>query len=289
MDVIFSALSLAAIYGLVAIGVSLTWAALGMLNLAHGVAFAVGAYGGWLAADHLSDSAPVVLAGGVAGGALVGCAIYLLVVIPLYDRPNWETRHLIATLAISLVGANLLLELFGPSAKALPAVFGEGSVTIAGSVVTADKLGAIVSAAVVLGAVAVVLRRSRLGLGLRVLTQDSEGAALVGVSRNRMALGVLALSGGLAGLASVLLAQTFYANPDVGFVPLVKGLLVAVLGGLGSIPGAIVAALVMGVAEALTATYLGQEYVLMTLFVVLAVVLLVRPRGIAGLLEEARA
>jgi branched-subunit amino acid ABC-type transport system permease component len=85
------------------------------------------------------------------------------------------------------------------------------------------------------------------------------------------------------------LAQTYYVVPDAGYVPLVKGLVVAMLGGLGSIRGTIAAALLVGGVEAATATYIGQEYVLVTLFLLIVVVLLVRPRGLGGVLEAARA
>ena len=114
-------------------------------------------------------------------------------------------------------------------------------------------------------------------------------AALVGIDRRRLALAILAVSGAMTGLASVLLAQVFYVSPEAGYSPLVKGLIVALLGGLGSVPGTILAALLVAATEALTATYLGGQYVLMTLFLLIAVVLLIRPRGLGGLLEAVRA
>jgi branched-chain amino acid transport system permease protein len=131
--------------------------------------------------------------------------------------------------------------------------------------------------------------RSRIGLGVRILTQNPEAAALVGIDRRRLALAILAVSGAMTGLASVLLAQVFYVSPEAGYDPLIKGLIVALLGGLGSIPGTILAALLVAATEALTATYLGGQYVLITLFFLIAIVLLLRPRGLGGLLEAARA
>jgi branched-subunit amino acid ABC-type transport system permease component len=198
-------------------------------------------------------------------------------------------RTLTATLALSLLGTNVLLEGWGPEYKAIPEIFGSGHFSLAGAVVTADKTGTIVSAIVVLAVAVVGLVRTRTGLGVRALTQNSEGAALVGIDLRMTAFAILAVSGALAGLASTLLAQTFYVLPEAGYVPLVKGLVVAMLGGLGSIPGTILAALLVGGVEATTATYLGQEWVLVTLFLLIAVVLLVRPRGLGGVLEAARA
>jgi branched-subunit amino acid ABC-type transport system permease component len=289
VDVVVTAVNLASIYGLVGIGISLTWAGLGFLNLAHGTTFALAGYGAWWAADHVSGSSPVVIVAGVLVGALTGAAICLVVFLPLDGRPNWEIRTLTATLAISFIGTNAFLEGFGPLPQSLPQVFGDGSFSLAGATVSADKVGTIVSAVVVLAVAVVALLRSRLGLGVRALTQSTEGAALVGINRRTVALAILVLSGALAGLASVLLAQTFYVSPEAGFVPLIKGLVVAMLGGLGSIPGTILAAVLVGAVESVTANYLGTQWVLIMLFVLIAAVLLLRPRGLGGVLEASRA
>jgi branched-subunit amino acid ABC-type transport system permease component len=289
VDVVVTALNLASIYGLVAIGISLTWAGLGFLNLAHGTTFAFGGYGAWWASHHISSSSPIVIGAGIVAGALFGAAICLVVFLPLDGRPNWETRTLTATLAISFIGGNAFLVGFGPLPQSLPAIFGNGKFSLAGAIVTNDRTGTIVSAVVVLAIAVLALVRSRIGLGVRALTQNTEGAALVGIDRRTAAFAILVASGALAGLASVLLAQTFYVSPDAGFTPLVKGLIVAMLGGLGSIPGTIVAAILVGAVEAVTATYLGTQWVLVTLFLLIAAVLLVRPRGIGGVLEAARA
>jgi branched-subunit amino acid ABC-type transport system permease component len=289
MDVVVTALNLASIYGLVAIGISLTWAGLGFLNLAQGTTFAFAGYGAWWASKHISSSSALVIAAGIAAGAAFGAGICLVVFLPLDGRPNWEIRTLTATLAISFIGTNAFLEGFGPLPQSLPAIFGNGKFSLAGAVVTNDKTGTIVSAVVVLAIAVLALVRSRIGLGVRALTQNTEGAALVGIDRRTAAFAILIASGGLAGLASVLLAQTFYVSPDAGFTPLVKGLIVAMLGGLGSIPGTIIAAVLVGAVEAVTATYLGTQWVLVTLFLLIAVVLLVRPRGIGGVLEAVRA
>ncbi|MFT7533511.1 MAG: branched-chain amino acid transport system permease protein, partial [Gammaproteobacteria bacterium] len=129
---------------------------------------------------------------------------------------------------------------------------------------------------------------SRRGLEIRAMMQNPEGAALVGISLRSTALWVLILAGALAGLAAVLLSQTFFVNPYAGLQPLIKGLIVALLGGLGSVGGAMIGALIVGFAEALTASYLGGQYVLIVQFSLIIVILLFRPRGIAGLLDEAR-
>lgn len=127
-----------------------------------------------------------------------------------------------------------------------------------------------------------------MGLQIRAMMQNPEGAALVGIGVRPTALVVMGVTGALAGLAAVLLSQTYFVSPFAGTTPLVKGLIVALAGGLGSVPGAVIAAALVGVVEALTGALLGGQYVLLTQFGFIIVVLLLRPRGIAGLLDKSR-
>lgn len=286
--VVMSALTLASIYGLLALGISIIWSSLGMINMAHGFTFAASGYGAWLAAEYLSPSGWVVLAAGIASGALIGALISAIAFIPLHDEPNFVVRSLIATLAVSLLGAQFLLWAFGPRVKTLPQVFGQGTVHLGEIVLTADKVGAIGASLALMLATLLWMRHSRQGLEIRAMMQNPEGAALVGISVRHTAVAVMAVTGALAGLAAVLLSQTYFVSPYAGFTPLIKGLIVALCGGLGSIPGALIAAALIAVVEALTGALIGGQYVLITQFLFIIGVLLLRPRGIAGLLDHVR-
>ena len=291
MDLAFiatSALTLACIYALLALGVSIVFSSLGLVNMAHGLSFAVAGYGAWLAATHVSTSALVVLGAGIATGAACGLLICAIAFIPLHDKPNFVVRSLIATLAISLLGSQILLAAFGPNAKSLPAIFGDQPLRLGALTVPADKAGAIACALVLMGVTLVWMTRSRMGLQIRAMMQNPEGAALVGIGVRPTALVVMAITGALAGLAAVLLSQTYFVSPFAGTTPLVKGLIVALAGGLGSVPGAVIAAALVGLVEALTGALIGGQYVLLTQFGFIIVVLLLRPRGIAGLLDKSR-
>lgn len=286
--VVMSALTLASIYGLLALGISIIWSSLGMINMAHGFTFAAAGYGAWLAAEHLSAAGWVVLAAGILSGAAIGALISAIAFIPLHDKPNFVVRSLIATLAISLLGAQGLLWVFGPRVKNLPQVFGQGSVQLGEIVLTADKIGAIGASLALMAATLVWMRHSRQGLEIRAMMQNPEGAALVGIGVRGTAVAVMAVTGALAGLAAVLLSQTYFVSPYAGFTPLIKGLIVALCGGLGSIPGALIAAALVAIVEALTGALIGGQYVLITQFLFIIGVLLIRPRGIAGLLDHTR-
>lgn len=286
--VLSNAITLACVYGTLAIGISLTWSSLGLVNMAYGFIFAFAGYGAWLASTLIGPYPVLVMAAGVLTGALGGLIVCLLAFIPIHDKPNFPIRALIATLAISLIGNQTLLWYFGPRSKSLPRLFGSWSIDLAGVVLTSDKLGASLSAIVLLTLILLWMRSSRRGLEIRAMMMNPHAASIVGIGVRHTGLYVMALTGSLAGLASVLLAQTYYVAPFSGITPMVKGLSIALLGGLGSVPGAVLGAIILGFNEALTSTLLGGQYVLITQFLLIILVLLVRPRGIAGLLDKAR-
>ncbi|CAO4186267.1 branched-chain amino acid ABC transporter permease [Methylorubrum extorquens] len=296
--VIVSAVTLACVYGTLAIGLSITWSSLGLVNMAYGVTFAAAGYGAWLVAeqlqaiDALSDMTlvvgPVVILAGILTGAVCGLIVCAIAFIPIHDKPNFTVRGLIASLALSLIGTQLLLQVFGPRAKNLPPLFGDWELPLGNVVITADKGGAMVTSVVMLTLALRWMRSSRRGLEIRAMMMNPHAASLVGIGVRRTGFYVMALTGGLAGLASVLLSQTYFISPFSGLTPLIKGLSVALLGGLGSVGGAIAAAILLGVNEALTSALLGGQYVLITQFLLIILVLLLRPRGIAGILDKAR-
>ena len=289
-DVLITAVFLAAVYALVALGLSLTWAGLGFLNLAHGVTYSAAAVGAYEASIHIGGNAFVVLIGGIVSGALVGLVIFLVVFLPLDGRRNFDLRTLIATLALALLGENLLLDKFGPQPQTFPEIFSWlPTINIGGTNVTSDQEGAVLAAIVLVAAFVAFLDGSRIGLGVRALTQNVEGARLVGIDRRTAAFAILVTSGALVGVAAVLLGPVYFVSYNNGLQPMIKGLTVAMLGGLGSVRGTIAAAVIVALVESLTATYIGAEDVLVSLFVLIAVVLLVRPRGLAGILETTRA
>ena len=286
--VIINAIVLACIYGTLAIGVSITWSSLGLINMSFGFIFSFAGYGAWLVAQHISQSGVVILASGILTGSLGGVIVCALAFIPLHDKPNFTIRGMIATLAISLFGTQALLWYFGPRVKNLPSIFGYGSIKVFGSTMTYDKVGAVVTSIVMLTAVLLWMKSSRRGLEIRAMMQNPHAASIVGIGVRRTGFYVMAITGGLAGLASVLLSQTYYLQAFSGITPMIKGLSVALCGGLGSVTGVVIAAVILGINEAMTSRFWGGQYVLITQFGLIILILLIRPRGIAGILDKAR-
>ncbi|MDR5172876.1 branched-chain amino acid ABC transporter permease [Methylobacillus flagellatus] len=286
--VAITAVTLACIYGTLAIGVSITWSSLGLINMSYGFTFATSGYGAWLVSEYISSSGPVVILGGILTGALVGVLVCAVAFIPIHDKPNFTVRGLIASLALSLIGTQALLYFFGPQSKTLPPLFGDWELEMGEVVLTADKGGAILTSILMLALALWWMRSSRRGLEIRAMMMNPHAASLVGIGVRRTGFYVMALTGGLAGLASVLLSQTYFVSPFSGVTPLIKGLSVALCGGLGSVGGAMIAAVMIGINEALTADILGGQYILITQFLLIILVLIIRPRGIAGILDKQR-
>lgn len=299
------ALNLGAIYALMAIGISLLWSSIGMLNMAHGASFAVAGYGALLVSGavfpELSAAlkgtawlAPlqvaVLIAAGTGFGAAFGAFLYLVAFLPIHDKANFAVRGMIVTLAVNLATVQALLWWFGPRQRSLPNVFGFGKLDLLGLPVRYDQAVTIGATAGLMGLVLLWLSRSRMGLEIRAMMQNPEGAALSGISARATALPIMALTGAMAGLAAVLLSQTQYVSPSAGAIPLIKGMIIALLGGLGSVPGAMAAAMIVGLLEAVTGQipWLGQRAVLLVQFAFIIAVLVVRPRGLGGLLDETR-
>ena len=305
LSIIVYGLNLASIYALMAIGISMLWSSVGMINMAHGATFAVSGYSAWIVTGYLK---PVIFlsfgkttfASFLMGGALVGSAalggmlfgliIYFLAFLPIHDRPNYAVRSLIITLAINIGTIQLLLFLFGPRNRGLPKIFGFGRFDFLGIPIRYDQAGTIIGTAVVLLLMLSWLRFSRKGIEIRAMMQNAEGAAYSGISRRITAIPVLMLTGVLAGVSAALLSQTIFVSPTAGAMPLIKGLTIALLGGLGNVPGAMIGALLIGFLEAIVGSvpFLGQRYVLFASFIFIIAVLIIRPRGIGGLLDDVR-
>ena len=286
--ILINATVVACIYGLVAVAVSITWSSLGLLNLGYGFIFSFAGYGAYLMSRMLSDNPVVVLLAGVLTGAIGGIIICLLVFIPLHDKPNFTLRGMVGTLAISLMGSQALLWWFGPKNKALPEIFGFWKISIGGTVLTSDKIGIVVCSIIMLIIVVRWMKSSRRGLEIRAMMMNPHAASIVGIGIRRTGFYVMAITGAMAGLSSVLLSQTYYIAPFSGLTPLIKGVSIALCGGLGSVQGAVIAAIILGITEALTSRLLGGQYVLITQFLVIITILIIRPRGIAGILDKAR-
>lgn len=281
--IIVSGLVSGALYALVAAGLSLIWGSLGVFNFAHGVLLMAGAYAAWWisAPDGLGLGLPVGILAALVFMMVLGVLLYVLLVRPWIGKTNAELAVIMTTIAASIFMQNLVLEVFGGRYKTIDQVV-NGTVSIAGTTIQAQNLLCIVLAPALLVAMWLFLTRNRTGLAIRAVAQNQDAAQLFGIAVERVYVVTFALSAVLAGVAGILLGGLFNISPDMGNDPLLRAFVVVVFGGLGSLPGTIAGAYAIGMIEAFSSYYIGIYWTPVVLFLVLILVLVVKPTGLMG-------
>ncbi len=268
-------------YALAAIGLSLVWGALGMLNMAHGALMTVGAYLCFWAVSRLGLPLAFGLPVALVGGAAMGAVIYLTCTRFLIRRPQFENTVMIATFGIGITIENGILTLFGAYPTSQPLAV-SGDFVVAGVHIPFQNLLILCVAVILMLAVAALLDRTRMGRAIRATAQNRGAAQLMGVAIGRVYIQVLAIAGALAAVAGVLVSSQATLSPSMGGDPMLKAFIICVVAGLGNVRGAAVAAIVLGVIEAAAQYLFGVRFGFATLLAIVIVALVWRPYGIFG-------
>jgi branched-chain amino acid transport system permease protein len=291
---LLNGLAIGSVYAIFALGYTLVFSILRVINFAHGAVFTVGAYLTWaltgptvgsnglLADTRLPVALPFWLAVtvGSVGAGLLGVLIERLAFRPLRKRGSDPLLTLVSSLGVAIALVNVIQYLVGAENYPLGSL--TGSVSIVGARIRTAQVVLFVVSMVMVVALTWLMNGSRTGAALRAVSEDAVTARLLGIDVDRLILLSFFLSGFLGGLAGTLIGMSVgIAGPYFGIAFGLKGLAVIVLGGLGDIPGAVVAGLVIGVAEALVPADFNA-YREAVAFVVLFLVLLVRPQGLLG-------
>ena len=279
---IANGLILGSTYGLVALGLTLVFGVLGVINLAQGELFMVGAFAGLVTLD-AGLPFPLALIAGPAAAALMGLAMYVLV---LRRLPQNVDPHvpMIATMAAAVVLQQLATRMFSARQHPYPTPHALAGIVHIGPIAfeTLNVFIFAVALAVVASLYVLVLR-TRLGLAIRAVAENQRMAALLGIGSDATISAVFVISSALAGIAGVLVGMFFNNVSSYIGVPIgMKGLAAVILGGLGSITGALLAGLVIGVAEVVTVAYVDSSWRDAVAFVVMIAILLARPTGLFG-------
>ena len=287
--VLYQGAVLGAIYALMALGFTLIYGSLRFLNLSLGSLFTLGAYVAWVVSAGIGLPPLVGLVVAFVLVGIVGAGIHEVAVRPLVGRPGWEIATIISTLAVGIVIQQLIQIVWGPRNQGMPDLM-SGSARVGPVLVVQYQRVAVVGVALaVMAALWWLLTRTRHGLAIRAVALNRDAARLGGVSADRVFLLVMALGSGLAAISGVLLSTVMVSlNPTVGLAYALRGLVVTLFGGLGSITGTLWAAFIIGLFESFVAVYFGEGWKLPALFVFLIVVLVVRPSGLAGVSAEER-
>jgi branched-chain amino acid transport system permease protein len=279
LELLVGGILLGGLYALMAGGLNLIFGVMRVINFAHGEFLAIGALVtvSLVAGAQMPYWAALLIV--PAGAALAGLVLQKVVIRRLVDAPL--IMSLLATYAVSTVLVNVAILIWGGGYRGLPGILA-GSVRVAGVDVSQSRLVAFAVAVGTSLGVWIFLRATRTGRAIRSVAQAPELAIISGISVERVRNITFALGSAMAGLAGVLMAPTFASDAQLGSRFLIKAFAVIIVGGMGSYPGAIAAAMLLGILEVFGGYAFGQVIGSAMLYLVMLAVLLIRPRGLFG-------
>jgi branched-subunit amino acid ABC-type transport system permease component len=291
VGILVTALVLGSIYGLVAIGMSLVYGTLRILDMSQGSMVMIGMYIAWgvLVVMHWSPVLAIVLA--FLATFLVGTVTELISVQPLMSRKksiDFEMVTFITTFAVALIIENVVLEVYGPQQhNVTPVISGQVNV-YHGVNLPYQNIAMTVLSIILMGGLGIFLSRSRWGMAIRAVAQNVDSARLMGVPVAKLYPLTMGLASAFAGVGGVFLGALYFAYPQAGELPLLQALIVVVFAGLGSLSGTIYAAYAIGLIQATCEVLIGTTWALPILYGFIFVLLIIRPHGLLGKPSEAR-
>lgn len=281
IQTLISGLSLGSIYALIALGYTMVYGIAKMLNFAHGDIIMVGAYAVITAVFTMGLPPFIAILISIALCALLGIVIEFLAYRPL--RQAQPLAVLITAIGVSYLLQNLALLIYGSEQKAFQTIVALPTVHIGGVYIDGITLATLVVTAVIMVALSLFINKTRMGKAMRAVSEDKEAAELMGISVNRTITVTFAIGSALAGVAAIFYGAAYtYIRPTTGAMPGIKAFTAAVFGGIGSIPGAMLGGILLGVIEQLSKTYISTLWADAIVFGVLVVVLVVKPTGLLG-------
>lgn len=280
---LLSGLSLGSVYAIIALGYTMVYGIAKMLNFAHGDILMVGGYAAFIAFNSLGLPIPVATLISVVVCTLLGIVIERVAYKPLRQANSLSV--LITAIGVSYLLQNLALLIFGANPKSFtsfvpiqPLHFANGALTISG-----ETIVTIVVCIVIVVGLVTFINKTKAGQAMLAVSEDKGAATLMGVNVNATISLTFAIGSALAAIAGVLLCSAYPTlTPTTGAMPGIKAFVAAVLGGIGSIPGAFVGGIILGVLENLSKAYISSKLSDAIVFSVLIIVLLVKPTGILG-------
>lgn len=280
LSYLIGGLGLGSVYAIIALGYSMVYGIAKMLNFAHGDVIMVGAFVAYFALSSFGLPAIVALILSVVACTVLGIVVEKLAYKPLRGASSLSV--LITAIGVSYFLQNAAMLMWGTDTKIFPTVL-EGSLTIGELSIPYLTLLTILSCIVIMVVLTMFINKTKTGRAMRACSEDKGAASLMGINVNQIISITFAIGSGLAAIAAVLLCATYPSvYPTLGSMPGIKAFTAAVFGGIGSIPGAFLGGLLLGVIENLARAYISTQLSDAIVFMVLIVILLIKPTGLLG-------
>lgn len=278
---VLNGLQLGSIYALVALGYTMVYGIILLLNFAHGDIIMFGSYVAWIALVQLGLNPAIAVLLAIFGCVVLGVLIDKVAYAPLREAPR-------LSILITAIGVSYLLEngvqlLLGADAKVVPSIIDLGTVQVFGSTLSGTALLTVAVTIVATVVLTLLVQKTRLGKAMRAVSEDMGAARLMGVNVNSTISFTFAVGSALAGIAAILYSMAYQqVSPTMGVMLGTKAFVAAVLGGIGSIPGAVVGGLIVGFSEVFVAAFGLSVWQDAVVFLLLILVLVVKPTGLLG-------
>ena len=276
---------LGSLYVLVALGLTLIYGVLVQINFAHADFVTLGAFSAYFFMHVLGGSYLASIGVALVVGAALGWLINVAIFAPLRRRGN-ELLPLIATIGVSVMLQNAMLSLFGPVPYAFETPYSQQVFRVAGTFFTMQSIIIIAVSTATIALLYAFMKFTFLGKALRAVSQDRETAGLMGINPNQLIMLTFVLASALAGMGGAMLAPVLVLTPFAGASVIVKAFAIVIIGGFGNMQGTILAGILVGVIEAFTVQYLGSGLIDLVVFVMLLVMLALRPTGLIAERKE---
>lgn len=283
LSYLISGISLGSVYAIIALGYTMVYGIAKMLNFAHGDVIMVGAYISFCTTSYLGLSPLVSVLLAIVVCTVLGIVIERLAYKPLRQAPALAV--LITAIGVSYFLQNAALLIWGSSSKTFSSVVGDWSIKLFNDqlTITGVTIVTVLACVVIMVALTLFTTKTKIGTAMRAVSEDKGAAQLMGISVNSTISLTFAIGSGLAAIAGVLLCSAYpMLMPTTGSMPGIKAFTAAVFGGIGSIPGAMIGGILLGIIEIFAKAYISTQLSDAVVFAVLIVVLLVKPDGLLG-------
>lgn len=278
---VINGLALGSVYALLALGYTMVYGIIQLINFAHGEIYMIGAFAGFYSASTLKLPLLPTLLVAMAVSALAGIIIEKIAYKPLRNSPR--IALLITAIGISLFLQNAMRLLVGSNPKPFPDLINAGSINIGPIQIEVKTILMFAVSALLVILLQFIVYKTKVGKAMRASSQDMEAASLMGINVDNTISLTFAIGSALAGIAGVLVAISYPSiTPYMGAMPGLKAFVAAVLGGIGSIPGALVGGIAIGLLETFSKAYISTNFSDAIVFAILIIILLIKPSGLLG-------